>query len=83
MDQGDLSLELFSRGFAWLDAGTHDSLVDATVFVAAVEKRQGLKIGCPEEIAFRMGFISAEQLEQLAARRPNEYGQYLARTARP
>jgi glucose-1-phosphate thymidylyltransferase len=83
MEQGELSLELFSRGFAWLDAGTHDSLVDATVFVAAVEKRQGLKIGCPEEIAFRMGFITADQLERLAARRGNEYGQYLARVARP
>lgn len=83
MEQGELSLELFSRGFAWLDAGTHDSLIDSTVFVAAVEKRQGLKIGCPEEIAFRMGFITAEQLERLAARHSNEYGQYLARVARP
>ncbi|MDZ4850681.1 MAG: glucose-1-phosphate thymidylyltransferase RfbA [Pirellulaceae bacterium] len=77
MEQGELSLELFSRGFAWLDAGTHDSLVDATVFVAAVEKRQGLKIGCPEEIAYRIGFITAEQLEKLAAKRSNEYGEYL------
>jgi glucose-1-phosphate thymidylyltransferase len=83
MEQGELSLELFSRGFAWLDAGTHDSLVDSTVFVAAVEKRQGLKIGCPEEIAYRMGFITAEQLERLATRHSNEYGQYLARVARP
>ena len=82
MEQGELSLELFSRGFAWLDAGTHDSLVEATVFVAAVEKRQGLKIGCPEEIAYRMGFISDAQLEKLAACRSNEYGEYLARVLR-
>ncbi len=82
MEQGELSLELFSRGFAWLDAGTHDSLVEATVFIAAVEKRQGLKIGCPEEIAYRMGFIADEQLEKLAARPSNEYGEYLARILR-
>ena len=67
------------RGHAWLDTGTHDSLIEASQFVQTVEKRQGLKIACPEEIAFRMGFIDAGRLEQLA--QPllkSGYGQYLA-----
>ena len=76
---GELSVELFSRGFAWLDTGTRDSLLDAGNFVAAVEKRQGLKIACPEEIAFRMGFIAAGQLAERAERMNNEYGKYLQR----
>lgn len=75
---GDLHVIQFSRGFAWLDAGTHDSLLDSSQFVAAVEKRQGLKIGCPEEIAYRRGFIDRGQLLDLATGFPNEYGEYLS-----
>jgi len=74
-----LHVERFSRGFAWLDTGTKDSLLDASNFVAAVEKRQGLKISCPEEIAFRMGFIDAAQLERLAHGFSDEYGAYFKR----
>ena len=68
------------RGYAWLDTGTHDSLMEAGQFIATLEKRQGLKVACPEEIAYRSGWISGEQLEALA--RPlakNGYGQYLLR----
>jgi glucose-1-phosphate thymidylyltransferase len=77
LEAGDLRVELFSRGFAWLDAGTHDSLVEAASFVMAVEKRQGLKIGCPEEIAFRKGWITAEDVLASANRHSNDYGRYL------
>jgi glucose-1-phosphate thymidylyltransferase len=71
------------RGYAWLDTGTHDSLVEASSFVQTVEKRQGLKIACPEEIAYRMGYISAEQLEKLAASLAKSgYGQYLQQVLR-
>ena len=70
-----------SRGFAWLDAGTHNSLLEASQFVAAIEKRQGLKIGCPEEVAFRRGFIDRDQLHALANRFPNEYAEYLRMVA--
>ncbi len=79
--RGQLRVEMLSRGFAWLDTGTHDSLLDAGNFVAAIEKRMGLKISCPEEIAFRRGFIDRTQLLQLAAAFPNEYGEYLKRVA--
>ncbi|MBU6172956.1 MAG: glucose-1-phosphate thymidylyltransferase RfbA [Planctomycetes bacterium] len=72
-----LRVELLSRGFAWLDTGTRDSLLDACNFVAAIEKRQGLKISCPEEIAYSMGYIDAEHLEKLARSMKNEYGDYL------
>lgn len=81
LDDGKLHVIRFSRGFAWLDAGTHDSLLDSGQFVAAVEKRQGLKIGCPEEIAYRRGFIDRKQLLNLADRFPNEYGDYLRMVA--
>jgi len=76
--QDELSVEIMGRGYAWLDTGTHDSLLEAGQFIATLEKRQGLKVACPEEIAFRAGWIDAAQLEALA--RPlakNGYGQYL------
>ena len=76
--QGQLSVEIMGRGYAWLDTGTHDSLLEASQFIATLEKRQGLKVACPEEIAYRSGWINAEQLEALA--RPmlkNGYGAYL------
>jgi glucose-1-phosphate thymidylyltransferase len=76
--RGDLEVERLGRGFAWLDTGTHQSLIDAGNYVRVIEDRQGSKVSCPEEIAWRMGFITAEQLENLA--RPlvkSGYGQYL------
>ena len=80
LEQGALSVEIMGRGYAWLDTGTHDSLLDASQFIATLEQRQGLKIACPEEIAWRQGWIDAAQLELLA--KPlskNGYGQYLQR----
>lgn len=78
MERGDLNLTVFGRGTAWLDTGTPDSLAQATSFIQIVETRQGLKIGCPEEIAFRQGFITAAQLESLGrALDKTEYGRYL------
>ena len=82
MRRGQLKVELLSRGFAWLDTGTHESLLDAGNFVAAIEKRMGLKISCPEEIAWRKGFISKEQLSEQAQRYANEYGDYLRHIVR-
>ena len=79
---GRLSVERMGRGYAWLDTGTHDSLIEAGEFVRTVEKRQGLKIGCPEEIAFRQGFIDRDHLLRLAApMMKTGYGRYLARIA--
>ena len=76
--QGQLNVEIMGRGYAWLDTGTHDSLMEAGQFIATLEKRQGLKVACPEEIAFRSGWIDAAQLETLAQPlRKNGYGQYL------
>lgn len=76
--QGQLEVEIMGRGYAWLDTGTHDSLLEASQFIATLEKRQGLKVACPEEIAFRSGWIDAEQLEALAQPMlKNGYGQYL------
>lgn len=78
LNKGQLSVELMGRGYAWLDMGTHESLLDAGNFIQTIEKRQGLKVSCPEEIAYRKGFISAAQLEALAQPlAKNEYGQYL------
>ena len=75
---GDLKVQLLGRGFAWLDTGTHDSLSEASTFVEVIEKRQGLKIACPEEIAFRRGWIDADRLRILAEpMKKNQYGQYL------
>ena len=78
LSQKNLSVEIMDRGYAWLDTGTHDSLLDAGQFISTIENRQGLKVACPEEVAFRQGWISAVQLEELA--KPllkNQYGQYL------
>lgn len=78
LEKGQLRLENLGRGFAWLDTGTHESLRDATDFIATVENRQGLKVACLEEIAFRKKYITAEQLEKLAyPMRKNQYGEYL------
>jgi len=78
LERNQLKVELMGRGFAWLDTGTHDSLVEATQFVQTVEKRQGLKISCIEEIAYRMGYINGNQLRRLAEpMASNQYGRYL------
>jgi glucose-1-phosphate thymidylyltransferase len=80
MDQGKLNVEIMGRGYAWLDTGTHESLLDASQFIATIEHRQGLKVACPEEIAYRKGWIDGAQLELLAAPlKKNNYGQYLLR----
>ena len=79
---GELKVQTLGRGFAWLDTGTHDSLAEASIFVEVIEKRQGLKIACLEDIAFRNGWISADKLRELAApMAKNQYGQYLLRLA--
>ena len=78
LSQKSLNVELMGRGYAWLDTGTHDSLAEATNFISTIEKRQGIKIACPEEIAFQNGWIDAEQVMKLAAPiAKNGYGQYL------
>lgn len=79
---GELSVQLMGRGFAWLDTGTHDSLIEAGEFVKTLEKRQGLKVGCPEEIAYRMGLIDKAQLLELAKpMMKSDYGAYLSAIA--
>jgi glucose-1-phosphate thymidylyltransferase len=78
LEQGRLDVMVMGRGIAWLDTGTHESLLEASLFIETIEKRQGLKIACPEEIAYRMGYIAAGQLEKLAGRMSNNgYGKYL------
>jgi glucose-1-phosphate thymidylyltransferase len=78
LEKAALKVELLGRGTAWLDTGTHESLLQAATFVEAIEQRQGLKISCVEEIAYRMGYIDADRLEQLAAALQNSgYGKYL------
>ena len=78
LEKGQLNVKVFGRGVAWLDAGTHESLLQAAMFIEAIQNRQGLMISCPEEIAYRMGFINKEQLQKLGeALRGNTYGEYL------
>ncbi|MDP3678391.1 MAG: sugar phosphate nucleotidyltransferase, partial [Methylotenera sp.] len=78
LQSGDLQVEVMGRGIAWLDTGTHESLLEASLFIETIEKRQGLKIACPEEIAYRMKFIDAAALKLLANKYiKNNYGQYL------
>jgi glucose-1-phosphate thymidylyltransferase len=78
LERGQLQVEPFGRGIAWLDTGTHESLLQASMFIEAIENRQGLKVCCPEEIAYRSGLIDAAQLERLAQPlRNTEYGAYL------
>jgi glucose-1-phosphate thymidylyltransferase len=78
LERGQLNVEVMGRGMAWLDTGTHESLLDAAQFIATIEKRQGLKVACPEEIAFRKGYIDAVQLEKLAQPlKKSSYGEYL------
>jgi glucose-1-phosphate thymidylyltransferase len=80
LSRNKLNVELMGRGMAWLDTGTHESLLEAGSFIATIEKRQGLKVACPEEIAYRKGYINASQVEELAQPlKKNEYGQYLLR----
>jgi glucose-1-phosphate thymidylyltransferase len=77
LTQGELTVHRLQRGTAWLDAGTFDGLLQTSLFVQTLEKRQGLKIACPEEVAWRLGYIDSVQLEALAKRYSNEYGHYL------
>jgi len=78
MDRGDLFVEVLGRGFAWLDTGTHTSLVEASHFVQILEQRQGMRVACPEEIALRLGYVTLDQFEKLAARcEKSSYGEYL------
>lgn len=80
LERGQLRTELLGRGMAWLDTGTHDSLLEAATFIHTIEQRQGLKVACPEEIAYRLGYIDAEQMRALAAKiAKSSYGQYLFR----
>jgi len=79
LKRGKLRVKLLGRGFAWLDTGTYDSLIEASLFIKTIEERQGLKIGCIEEIAYNMGYINAPQLEKIAKTIPTEYGSYLKR----
>ena len=83
LEMGRLKVEKMGRGYAWLDTGTHDSLIEASLFVQTLEKRQGMKISCIEEIAYRMNLISKEQLKELGDEmKNNEYGQYLLKIAK-
>ena len=82
LDEGKLDVKLMGRGYAWLDTGTHDSMMEAASFIATIQKRQNLKVACLEEIAYRMGYISKEKLVELAQpMKKNDYGQYLLRLA--
>ena len=83
LQDGELKVQVFGRGFAWLDTGTHDSLAEASIYIETIEKRQGLKVACLEEIAFENGWITADKLTQLAApMAKNQYGQYLLKVVK-
>jgi len=77
LKKGSLKVKLFGRGYAWLDTGTYDSLIDASIFIKTIEERQGLKVGCIEEVAYRMGYINRSQLKKSAGRITTTYGEYL------
>jgi len=77
LENGELNVEVMGRGFAWLDTGTHESLLEAAQFIETVEKRQGLKVACPEEIAYRLGYVTKAQIQELGSRIKNQYGRYL------
>jgi glucose-1-phosphate thymidylyltransferase len=80
LNQNKLHVEIMGRGFAWLDTGTHDSLLDAAGFIATLQKRQGLMVACPEEIAYRQGWIGVEEIHKVASQlSKNSYGQYLSK----
>lgn len=81
LERGRLDLKFMGRGYAWLDTGNYSSLIDAAIFIKAIEERQGLKIGCIEEVAYRMGYISQDQLKELAGRINTNYGEYLRKVA--
>jgi glucose-1-phosphate thymidylyltransferase len=80
--KGALKAKLLGRGYAWLDTGTHESLIDASLFIKTIEERQGLKVGCVEEIAFRMGYIGRKQLKEHADSMNTSYGEYLNKICR-
>jgi glucose-1-phosphate thymidylyltransferase len=82
LKKNELKVKLMGRGYAWLDTGTYDSLIDASIFIKTIEDRQGLKIGCIEEVAYRMGYISAKKLAQLGKELPTSYGEYLNNIAK-
>lgn len=83
LERGELSVEIFGRGMAWLDTGTHEAMLQASTFIQVIEERQGLKVACPEEVAFRMGFIDAAAVERAGTlMAKNDYGQYLLRMVR-
>jgi glucose-1-phosphate thymidylyltransferase len=77
LSRGQLEVIVMGRGMAWLDTGTHESLMDAALYIQAIEKRQGLMVACPEEISYRSGYITAEQLETIGRSMKNGYGEYL------
>ena len=80
LDSGDLNVVIHGRGMGWLDTGTHESLLQASTFIQAIEERQGLKVACPEEVGFKMGFMSLDEVEKAGrVMAKNEYGQYLLR----
>jgi len=82
LKKGLLDVELMGRGYAWLDTGTHESLIEAGIFIQTIEKRQGLKIGCIEEVAYNQGFIDRESLKKLGLKySKNSYGRYLLKIA--